>query len=390
MQSGTAGNKTRLIVWTAVVLALLPAIVAVGSPLPTESSGPLGDEPRAVDVVIALDTSGSMEQLLDSARARLWDVVGELGRMKPTPMLRVGLLTFGTESGGAEDGFIVQHVDLTDDLDAAYAGLMALTTEGSEEFVGRAIHTAIDSMSWSGDWNALRVIFIAGNESADQGVDDFDFRVAIRAARDRSIVINALFAGNREQAVTEKWPEIARIGEGNFSAIDPTVGTLQIPTPHDEILLELNARLNQTYVPYGPNGSDGLANQVAQDGNASRLGVQSCSSRIVAKGTSLYTNASWDLVDRAGVEGFDWDSIALADLPESLQSMSADELDGYVNAKRAERESVQTEIQAVSLKREAFIRDVRSREIASSDIGEAMRQAIREQAMALGFTCDGC
>ncbi len=44
----------------------------------------LGDETRPVDVVIALDTSGSMQNLLDATRARIWDVVNELGRMKPT------------------------------------------------------------------------------------------------------------------------------------------------------------------------------------------------------------------------------------------------------------------------------------------------------------------
>ena len=46
------------------------------------------DEIRAVDVVLCLDTSGSMENLLDSARARLWDVVNELARLTPTPRLR--------------------------------------------------------------------------------------------------------------------------------------------------------------------------------------------------------------------------------------------------------------------------------------------------------------
>ncbi len=76
-------------------------------------------------------------------------------------------------------------------------------------------------MSWSDDWNGLRIIFIAGNESADQGVDDYDFRVSARAARDKDIIINALYAGNREQGIVEKWHEIAQHGGGTFSVIDP-------------------------------------------------------------------------------------------------------------------------------------------------------------------------
>jgi len=63
---------------------------------------------------------------------------------------------------------------------------------------------------------------------------------------------------------------------------------------------------------------------------------------------------------------------------------------GYVEQKHLDREAIQLEIQQVSLKREAHIKKVRARELAASDFGEAMKQAIREQAIAKGFECDGC
>ena len=59
-----------------------------------------------------------------------------------------------------------------------------------------------------------------------------------------------------------------------------------------------------------------------------------------------------------------------------------------VEAKRNQRESIQTEIQRLSVDRENFIRNARAAEAAG--LGTAMRQAIREQARAKGFTCDGC
>lgn len=347
-------------------------------------------ETRPVDVVVMLDTSGSMENLLDATRARVWDVVNELGRMKPTPELRVGLISFGTDKAGEEQGHIIQHLDLTDDLDEVYAELMALTIGGGTEFVGRALNEALDGMRWSPEYDALRVVFVAGNESADQGVEDADFRVAARAARDQGIIVNALYAGNREQGVVEKWHEVAQMGEGNFSAIDPAIGSIQIAAPQDKLLLELNERLNTTYVPYGDKGEDGLTNQIAQDSNASRLGVQSCSSRIVAKGGALYNNASWDLVDKTLEEGFDWDTAPLTDLPEEMQRMTVEESIAYIDAKRAERETIQSEIQAASEARELFVKSAIAERIGSAGLGEAMRQVIREQAMAKGFTCQGC
>jgi len=350
----------------------------------------IAQETRPVDVVVMLDTSGSMENLLDATRARVWDVVNELGRMKPTPELRVGLVSFGTDKATEDQGFIIQHLDLTDDLDEVYAELMGLTIGGGTELVGRALNEALDGMRWSPEYNALRVVFVAGNESADQGVEDDDFRIAARAARDRDIIVNALYAGNRDQGVVEKWHEVARAGEGNFTAIDPSTGSIQIAAPQDDLLLELNGRLNTTYVPYGEKGQNGLANQVAQDSNASRLGVQSCSSRIVAKGGALYNNGSWDLVDRTLEEGFDWNSLSLADLPEEIQSMTVDEKVEFIGAKRAQREGIQREIQAASDAREMFVKKVIADRIGEAGLGEAMRKVIREQAMAKGFTCEGC
>ena len=69
----------------------------------------------------------------------------------------------------------------------------------------------------------LKIARFAGNESADQDADNFDFRTEARAAKDRGIIINAMFAGNREQAIVEHWPEVARGGAGTFSAIDPAI-----------------------------------------------------------------------------------------------------------------------------------------------------------------------
>lgn len=371
-------SRTIRTVLTALAALLLTVTLSVAQ------------QTRPVDVVVILDTSGSMEDLLDATRARVWDVVNELSRMKPTPELRVGLVSFGTDLATEDQGYILQHLDLSDDLDEVYSELMGLTIGGGTELVGRALNEALLNMSWSGDYDALRVVFIAGNESADQGVEDDDFRLVARAARDQGIIINSLYAGNREQGVVEKWHEVAQVGRGNFSAIDPSIGSIQIAAPQDNRLLELNAKLNTTYVPYGEKGRDGLANQIAQDSNASRLGVQSCSSRIVAKGGALYNNASWDLVDKTLEEGFDWDSISLADLPEEMQSMTAEERVGYIATRRAEREAIQNEIQSASAEREEFVKKAIAKRIGESGLGETMRKVIREQAMAKGFTCDGC
>jgi hypothetical protein len=370
------------------VIPVILAMIAACASGAFAAAGSSEERSRAVDVVIVLDVSGSMEHLLDSVRARTWDVVNELGKMRPTPLLRVGFVSFGTDAGNENDGFVLVEENLTDELDKVYAKLMAATVGGRDERVGQALHTTLNQMNWSREWDALRVVFVAGNESADQGINHHNFRDIAKLYRDEGIIINALYAGNREQGITERWHHVAQHGVGNFSAIDPSLHTIQIPTPQDSALLELNAKLNTTYVPYGPSGQDGLANQVAQDGNASRLGVQSCSARIVTKGSALYTNASWDLVDAASNEDFTWNSIGDEDLPVILAPMTPEQRRAYIDDKRIERESIQKAIQEISLKREEYIQKALARE--SRGLGAAMRASVREQAMAKGFTCDDC
>lgn len=378
-----------------LLLALVLAPPAPSAPAPEAPPAPNPPVPagatRPVDLVICLDTSGSMDDLLDSARARVWDIVNELGRMQPQPELRVGLVSFGSPgAASAEEGFVVLRSDLTSDLDALYGELMALTTDGGDEYVGWALQAAVERMSWSPDPAGLRLLFIAGNESADQAAEQVDFRAVAETARHRDIIINALFAGSREAAVADKWPEVARAGGGNFSAIDAAAGLDQVATPHDERLLRLNAELNDTYLPYGDLGAAGLANQRVQDNNATRLGVQSCSSRVVAKGSALYDNAAWDLVDAALAEDFQWEALRDSDLPESLRALSQPERERRVSELRAQRESIQERIRSLADERESWLRELRREKQQDAGLDEALRRALLEQAEAKGFDTSGC
>lgn len=384
----------RLAAHAALALVLATSIgAAPPAPAPVPAAAPVRQNPpvvtdstRPVDLVIVLDTSGSMEDLLDSARSRVWDIVNELGRMTPQPELRVGLVTFGSpDVATAEEGFVAVRTDLTSDLDALYARLMSLTTAGGDEMVGWALQAAVEKMSWSPDPKGLRLVFIAGNESADQGVDRVDFRAVGETARRGDIIINALYAGSRETATAESWPDVARAGGGNFSAIDASASLVQVPTPYDQQLLDLNARLNGTYLPFGSQGEAGLSNQRVQDNNATRLGVQSCSSRVVAKGSALYDNSSWDLVDAAGKDGFQWAALADSELPEELRPLSRPERQARVDELRATRQGIQERIQELSSTRETYLRGLRDRKGQGEGLDEALRRALIEQASAKGF-----
>ena len=77
--------------WILLAFATLPL---VGSLLHA-------DEPKAsakpIDLVLCLDTSNSMDGLIDSAKRKLWDIVNDLGRARPAPRLRVALYSSGND-----------------------------------------------------------------------------------------------------------------------------------------------------------------------------------------------------------------------------------------------------------------------------------------------------
>ena len=346
---------------------------------------------RPVDLVICLDTSGSMTGLIDSARARLWDVVNELAKASPTPELRVGLFTYGSPNlSTAARGWVVRQTDLTDDLDTVYAKMMAMSTAGGDEYVGWVLNDAVKTMSWSTDPSALKIIFVAGNESADQAASSFNFRYVAELARSRGITINSIYCGQNQQGLSEHWDQVAMHGGGTYAAIDMHRATAQISAPQDSMLIKLNVELNATYIPYGRRGLAGVANQLAQDRNAARLGEQSCSSRIAAKATRLYTNSFWDLVDACDRKDFKLDSIKKEEMPDNMKSMTIAERRAYVGGMKAARSRIHKQIQEVNTERSKFLQEAQPKgDSGQAGLDDAMLHAIRKQAQAKGFKFDG-
>src|SRR5438067_1453990 len=126
------------------------------------------EKPKDVDVVICLDVSNSMDGLIESAKNKLWDIVNDLAQVKPTPNLRVGLYSYGNDGYDPKIGWIRKEVDLTTDLDKISEKLFGLTTRGGTEYVTRVCRDAIQQQQWCNDKDALKVIFVCGNEPASQ------------------------------------------------------------------------------------------------------------------------------------------------------------------------------------------------------------------------------
>jgi hypothetical protein len=331
-----------------------------------------------VDIVIALDTSGSMSGLINAARQKLWDIVNEVAKAQPAPRLRVGLMTYGSQ-GSEEDGYVVVRSDLTTDLDTIYSKLFELRTSGGTEYVGRVVYRSVKELSWDKDPDTLRQIYVAGNESADQD-RTVTAAQAVRAARKDDIFVNAIYCGNTSNSDAPGWAAVAHKGSGMYASIDHNHGTVTIATPYDGQLNKLSAKLNATYVAYGLRGGEAKARQSAQDSNASSMHSSVAAARAVAKASGVYRNEGWDLVDarKAGK----LKKISKKALPAPLQEMDREELNTYITKKATERKQLKKQILELSKKRKDYIAAEMKKKGKSGNkaFDTAIKRALREQA----------
>src|SRR5262245_17127481 len=377
-------------------ISLAAVCVAVAAALPSKSDAderaahgpvpPRGERPvverRPIDLVLCLDTSGSMTGLIHAARQKMWEVVNELASAKPMPRLRVALLTYGSPGNDAT-GHVILQTDLTEDLDTVSEKLFALGTVGGDEYVGRVVRHALDRLSWAGR-DAAKIVFVAGNESADQD-RVAPFRDVVRDAAARGIRVNSIYCGNPDDADAPGWREVAALGRGRFASIDHDHGTVAVVTPYDAELEALSRKINATYVAYGKDADKAAERQRAQDANAATTPA-SGAARAESKASGLY-RAAWDLVDRMDEPGFDLAKVPVEELPEEMRKMDAAARGDYLAKKKAERAEIQARIKELGAKRQAHVKEEMEKKGLddSKALDRAVREAVREQAGEQGF-----
>lgn len=339
-----------------------------------------------VKIALLLDTSNSMDGLINQAKAQLWDIVNEFTHAKCgtdlRPSLQIALYEYGNDNLSSHEGYIRQVLGFSKDLDEISEKLFSLTTNGGEEYCGEVIHTSLKQLDWGKNADDLKMIFIAGNEPFTQG--KLDYKDAALNAKEKDIIVNTIFCGNYEQGISSMWKNGATLTGGEYMAIDHNRQVVHIETPYDDIIIKLNSKLNSTYVSYGDMGRQKKELQSVQDANAAELEEVVVVKRAVSKSSRLYQNSSWDLVDAAEEDATVLTQIKEKDLPKELQGKSESEIKNFVKEKKQEREKIQKQIQELNAKREAYI--AKNQKNEKGELENAMLSAIKAQASKKNFT----
>lgn len=337
-----------------------------------------------IQLALLLDTSNSMDGLIDQAKSQLWGFVNQftpLRRDGVQPELQVALYEYGKSSIPGPEGHLRQILPFTTDLDRVSEQLFALRTYGGDEYCGRVIRASLEGLAWSGSARDLKAIFVAGNEPFTQGT--VDYRQSCATAQSMGIAVNTIFCGPFREGLATNWGDGARLGGGSYMAIDQDHKAIRIPAPQDEEIERLGITLNRTYIPLGVAGIRSLANQAEQDSNA--RSTRAMGQRAQAKASGFYRNESWDLVDLVAA-GRNLESVEKKDLPQELQGLKAEDLRAHVDSKAKERAAIQQKIQQLSQARERHVAAKR-KELAGAEktLDAAMTEALTAQALTKGF-----
>ena len=121
---------------------------------------PVASGQHAVDVVFAVDTTGSMGGLLEGAKRTVWSIATHIRKTDPDADLRVGLVAY-RDLG---DEYVTRDLALTGDLDAVFAELASYQAAGggdTPEDVDAALDDALHKMQWRDD--AKKLMFLVGD-----------------------------------------------------------------------------------------------------------------------------------------------------------------------------------------------------------------------------------
>lgn len=339
-----------------------------------------------IQIAILLDSSNSMDGLIDQTRTQIWQIVNSLTKVTKdgeVPDLEVALYHYGNDSLPSQEGHVRLLTGFTAELDKVSEQLFSIRTNGGQEYAGWVIRSATQQLNWSKDKEDFRVIFIAGNEPFDQG--PIRWSESVNRAIREDILVNTIYCGSAESQERQLWASGANLAKGSHFNINQDKEIEFVKSPYDEEIASWNAKLNETYIPYGAEGEAGQQRQATEDTNSGANLV----SRGSSKASGYYNNASWDLVDALDRGIVTLEQLSDNALPAVMRGMTLAQKRDYVAGKKAERERIQATIRDLAQKRSEYVASRQANANSNENtLDRVMIQSLRQQLAAKGFRLD--
>lgn len=392
-----------LFVVTAGVIALYPiyqkgnAITGGTPPIqidPGQSDPIKQSQAKKIELVFALDTTGSMGGLIHAAKEKIWSIATNMAQADQAPEIRIGLVAFRDRG----DEYITKVIDLSSDLDSVYAQLMDFSANGGgdgPESVNQALHDAVHKISWSQDNDAFQVIFLVGDAPPHMDYqDDVKYPVSIQAAVDKGILVNTIQCGN-DRSTLSKWQTMASLGHGRFFNVAQDGNAVAVSTPYDEELATLSSEMDRTRLYYGSEAKrkEKKRKQEATDKLHESASIESRARRGMfnaSKSGKKNQIGDGDLVEDVASGRADLATVPTENLPEAIREMPVVEQQRLIEATAKKRAELEAKMKETAKKRSAYIRqEMEARESTADSLDDQLVGALRDQAKDKGLNYTG-
>ncbi|MER2605445.1 MAG: VWA domain-containing protein [Siculibacillus sp.] len=392
----------KFILATGLATALLVAVTGASSgteatQAPTETSAkaaapsgtagtsiPSIGSPKRIEVAFVLDTTGSMGGLIDGAKRKIWSIADEIRKIHPNAEIRVGLVGYRDRG----DVYVTDKTDLSTDISAVYGKLLSYQAQGGgdwPESVNEALATAVNGLAWTKGEDTRRIVFLVGDAPPHMDYSqDVPFSDTLKIAEREGIVVDALQCGRA--ADTElAWKTIAQLGKGRYAQIPQSGGVVQISTPYDEEILQIQIKLNHTIVPYGTlHRQSEMRDKAAKAAAAPAPAASDMASYNARAGAASerakVVTGEGDLVADVMAKKADAEKVKREELPEEYQKLSSAELKAAIEAKSAERARLQADLGKLVAKRDAVVAEEKAKKPEGKDgFDRVVEEMVREQ-----------
>jgi hypothetical protein len=337
-----------------------------------------------IEVVFVLDTTGSMSDLIEGAKQKIWSIADELASAQPTPELRIGLVAYRDRG----DAYVTQHSPLSDDLDAVYAKLQSLHADGGgdgPESVNQALFEAVHQTPWSREENVYRAVFLVGDAPPHMDYqNDVPFHDTVKEAATRGIVLNTVQCGEMD-GTRSVWLAIAHGAQGTYASIAQSGGMQQIAAPMDAEIDRLNAALSGTVLPYGARAEQEEVRNKAKLAEAAPAAASAARHSFLGKKGGSIVTGGGDLLDDVRQGRVKLEDVKRDELPSELQALAPAQRAERLNARAEERIALQSQLDRLVKQRATYVRgEEQKRRAAGARDGfdaEVMK-AVKTQAAA--------
>lgn len=325
-----------------------------------------------IQIVFALDATGSMSGLIGAAKEKIWSIAGSLAQAEPAPVIEMGLL-FYRDKG---DVFVTRKVALSSDIDDVYAKLMQIAAEGGgdePESVNQALYEAVTKFSWDTAYNTYKTVFLVGDRPPHMDYqNDIKYPVSCGLAKQRDIVLNTILMGNDSRAM-RIWKEIAACNQGSYAQVGMDANDIDVNTPYDAAIADLSDKLDDTRIYYGSTKEKSAAyekvsnSKMIATGTKANVKAQRAEYNSTKAGKVAYYGRK-ELLESYKDKSVSLDTIKEEELPDLMKNMTATQRKIFLEQKIAERDSLNRELVKFTKQRQAYIEnDLKSREAASVD-----------------------